>query len=96
MAKEIIWSPRAAENLEEICGYIAKNSEHYAALVAQRIIGIIESIPKFPHSGRIVPEYESKSLREKFYRQYRIVYRIKNNIIEIVAISHGAKLLNDI
>jgi len=27
MAKEIIWSPRAAGNLEDICGYIAKNSK---------------------------------------------------------------------
>ena len=44
----------------------------------------------------MVPEYEMESLREKFYKHYRIVYRIKNEVIEIVAISHGARLLRDI
>ena len=56
MAKKIIWSPRAADNLEEICNYIDRDSEYYATLVAKRIIEIVESIPRFPYSGRIVPE----------------------------------------
>ena len=29
MALKIKWSPRAASNLEEICEYIAKDSESY-------------------------------------------------------------------
>jgi plasmid stabilization system protein ParE len=36
------------------------------------------------------------SLREKIFHSYRIVYRIKPGIIEIVAIVHGARLLHDI
>jgi len=96
MAKKIIWSPRSIDDLEEICDYIAKDSEYYASLVAKRITGIAEAIPQFPYSGRIVPEYQNKYLREKFYKHYRIVYRIKEDAIEIVAISHGAKLLREV
>lgn len=96
MAKEIIWSPRAAGNLEDICGYIAKNSEYYASMVAKRILQIIETIPEFPYMGRVVPEYKDDSLREQFYKHYRIVYRIREKTIEIVAIVHGARLLKDI
>lgn len=44
----------------------------------------------------MVPEYQSQILREKIYKSYRIVYRIKSDCIEVVAISHGAKQLNDI
>jgi hypothetical protein len=44
----------------------------------------------------MVPEYQSQILREKIYKGYRIVYRIKSDCIEVVAISHGAKLLDDI
>ena len=96
MAVKIKWSPRAASNLEEICDYIAKDSEYYAFLFAKKIINIVKTIPKFPESGRIVPEYEMNNLREKIYENYRIVYRIKRDLIEIVAICHGARSLDRI
>jgi plasmid stabilization system protein ParE len=96
MAKPIRWSPRAASNFEEICNYIAKDSEHYAGLFAKKINSIIKTIPQFPLGGRIVPEYKNENLREKIYQNYRIVYRIKEEVIEIVAICHGAKQLGDV
>jgi len=62
-------------------------------MFAQRIVSIVEAIPSFPETGRIVPEYRRQDLREKIYRNYRIVYRIKADAIEIVAITHGSKPL---
>ncbi len=54
----------------------------------------IKNIPSFPEAGRIVPEYQDKNLREKIFQNYRIVYRIKGDFIEIVTISHSARQLN--
>lgn len=96
MAFIVLWSPQAASNLEEICDYISKDSEHYAKLFAKRIIQLIKDIPVVPESGRIVPEYKDKNLREKIYGNYRIVYRIKNKVIEIVAICQGNRLLKNV
>lgn len=96
MAFKIIWSPRAASNLEEICDYISKDSEYYAALFAKRVIRLIKKIPDFQKSGRIVPEYNDENLREKIYGNYRIVYRIQNEAIEIAAICHGSRLLENV
>ena len=96
MALKIKWSPRAASNLEDICDYIAKDSEYYAILFAKKVTAIIKAIPQFPKSGRIVPEYNDENLREKIYENYRIVYRLKGGLIEIVAICHGAKPLEGI
>ena len=96
MAYKIRWSPRAASNFEDICNYIARDSEFYAAIFAKKINAIIESIPQFPKAGRIVPEYEDKNLREKIYENYRIVYRLKEEFIEIVVICHGAKPMDNI
>jgi len=96
MAYKIIWSPRAASNLEEIYKYIAKDTEYYAALFAKRVMTIIKSIPQFPKAGRVVPEYRDINLREKIYENYRIVYRLKEEFVEIVAICHSAKPLNNI
>ena len=96
MALKIKWSPRAASNLEEICTYIAKDSEYYSILFAKKIINIVKAIPQFPKSGRIVPEYKDDSLREKIYGNYRIVYRLKMDVVEIVAICHGSRSLDRI
>jgi toxin ParE1/3/4 len=96
MAGRIIWSPRAAENLEQIFRYIARDSHHYAILFVKRILAIVWQIHHFPESGRVVPEYNQMTLRERIYQNYRIVYRIKDHGIEVVAISHAAKPLQDL
>ena len=96
MAISIRWSPRAVSQLEEICQHIAKDSEQYACLFAKRVMAIVQSIPRFPQSGRMVPEYGRNDLREKLYGNYRIVYRLKDDTIEIVVITHGARLLENV
>lgn len=95
MADQIRWSPRAISQLEEICQYIAKDSDHYAAFFAKQIMGVVKAIPQFPKAGRVVPEYGNPDLREKICNNYRIVYRLKDAVIEIVAITHGAKPLGE-
>jgi plasmid stabilization system protein ParE len=60
------------------------------------VTAIIKNIPQFPKAGRVVPEYGDENIREKIYENYRIVYRIKEDIVEIVTICHAAKLLENI
>lgn len=94
MAHKIRWAPKAVDNLEDICTYIARDSEFYASLFATKIMDIVRKLPNFPLSGRVVPEYNDESIREKIQGNYRIVYRINTDCIEIAAISHSAKLLD--
>jgi len=96
MAYHIKWSPRAASHFEGICDYIAEDSKYYSALFAKKIISIVKAIPQFPKAGRVVPEYNDENLREKIFENYRIVYRIKEEVIEIVTICHGSRLLENI
>jgi len=74
MAQKIIWSPESLSNLQSIYKYIASDSEYYAALFIEKIVSIIENIPDFPKSGRVVPELGNEQIREKIYKNYRIVY----------------------
>ena len=98
MAYLIIWSPRAAAHLEGICEYIAVDSQQYATIFAQQIMRIVRSLPSFPESGRIVPEYGDPCMREKIHGNYRLVYRIKEHaaVLEIVALCHGSRLLQPV
>ena len=93
MAKRIKWSPQAADDLEDIYRYISRNSVYYASLLVKRINSIVKDIPKFPKAGRMVPEFQDQNLRERIFQNYRIVYRLKNDLIEIVTIAHCAQLL---
>lgn len=93
MAKKIRWSPKAAESFEEICNYISRDSEYYASIFARKVNSIVKAIPLFPKAGRVVPEYQDENLREKIFQNYRIVYRLKNDVVEIVIISHCARQL---
>lgn len=93
---KLIWAPKAAADLEEICEFISKGSEHYARTFAQKIVALIESIPEFPLAGRVVPEYQCDDLRERIFQNYRIVYRVKPEAVEIAAIVHGARLLPEL
>ena len=90
----IIWSPNASDDLESICEYIAIDSKYYARLFAKQVIKAIERLIVFPESGRIVPEYNLRNIREIIYQNYRIVYRVKSETVEIVTIVHGARLLD--
>lgn len=93
MALKIVWSPRAAGNLEEICDFIGRDSERYAAVFAQRVIAVTESAADFPELGRMVPEYQDPAIRERILGNYRVVYRVLPGAVEIVLVTHGSRLL---
>ena len=77
--KKIIWSLNSIKNLEEISEYISKNSPLYAPVFIQKIMRSVGRLKKFPRSGRIVPEFSNKNIREIIFHNYRIVYRLKND-----------------
>jgi toxin ParE1/3/4 len=90
---QLVWSPDAIQDLNSICAYIARNSERYAGAFVEHVTRIVESIPDQPLLGSVVPEYERPDLRERLYQNYRIVYRLRGDLVEIVTITHGARRL---
>lgn len=92
----IIWSPEAVANLEEICKYIAEDYEHLPDYLPKKFGIWLKLFTAFPLAGRMVPEYQRQDLRERIFHGYRIVYLLKPEAVEIVAIVHGARLLPEI
>ena len=60
----------------------------------EKILARIESLAEFPDSGSFVPEDESQTYREVFQGNYRIIFRGEQNLVVVVAIHHGARLLD--
>lgn len=88
---EIVWSPRSVADLEEIRGYIASDSPAWAELTVRRLVASVERLRDFPDSGRIVPERRSPDLREVLYGAFRIVYRRKSDVVEVVTVFRGTR-----
>jgi toxin ParE1/3/4 len=89
----VIWTRQAMEDVQAIRAYVARDSERYAGLLAERLVAAVGRLELFPHSGRIVPEVGDDSLREVIYGNYRLVYRLQAESVEIVAIHHAARLM---
>ncbi len=93
---KILWTEPAIEDLRNLHGYIAKDSEVYASSFVQRVILAVEKLTDFPRLGRVVPEADEEKIRELIYQNYRIIYRIKNELIEILTVIHGRRDLGSI
>lgn len=89
----IRWSPQAADDLVAIRDFIARDSEHYAKLVVQRLAAAIELLASNPKMGRVVPELGDPDVREVIVGAYRVVYRCRPDAVEVVTIFHGARQL---
>jgi plasmid stabilization system protein ParE len=89
MARFLVWSPEAIEDIESIAEFIARDSPWYAKAVASRIVELAETIPDFPELGRMVPEIGETSIRERFVHRYRIIYRLDQASVLIAAVIHG-------
>jgi len=65
---------------------------HYADLVVEQIVAAVALLASSPRSGRVVPEVGDESLREVIHGNYRIVCRLRYEIIEIATVFHGVCL----
>ena len=89
---QVIWAPQAIQDVEAIRAHVARDSAHYADLVVERIVAAVERLQKHPRSGRMVPELGDESIREIVHGNYRIVYRLRHELVEVATVFHGARL----
>ena len=87
------WTQKAAEDLDSIYTFIERESARYARLTVAGIVRVARSAAEKPLLGRVVPEFGRTDIRERFYRQYIIVYRLITAGIEVLTVSHTSRLL---
>jgi toxin ParE1/3/4 len=87
---KVRWTATAEEHLDSIHRYIANDSPQYANLIVDRLTRRSQQIADFPLSGRRVPEYDVDQVREVIESSYRLIYCIKPDQIDVLAVIHGA------
>lgn len=90
---QIFWTEPAVADLEAIRDYIARDSDVYASTVVESLLAAVERLGRFPRSGRVVPEWNRRSVREVIVDAYRVIYRLRRQRIEVLTVIHGAQRL---
>jgi toxin ParE1/3/4 len=90
---KVEWTENAISHLIAIYDYIAKDSPFYAQRMVDRLTKCSQQLVDFPKSGRMVPEYEQEDLRELIEKPYRLIYRVRTDAIDILAVIHSARRL---
>ena len=93
MARKIVWSDPAVEDLETVVEFIAKDSEAYAANLAQLAVDAAESLARFPNRGHRLPDPTLSRFRELIIGSYRLIYLVEPRRVVIVAVLHGHRAL---
>ena len=87
---EVRWTVRALRDYQTIFESIEESSPSYAAAFSHRLNTSIERLETFPGLGRVVPEYESESIRELLVDMYRVVYRLEDEGPLLIAIRYAS------
>ena len=64
MAYGLIWAPTAWFDLKNLADYIAEDNPATAQRFVRSIFQLLERLPRFPESGRFVPEFNDAQIRE--------------------------------
>jgi toxin ParE1/3/4 len=89
--RRLRWTEQAVDQLGAIAEYVSRTSPVYAEQLIQRIVHRLEQVRVFPDSGSPVAEASSPEVRQVIEWPYRVIYRLRHDAIEVLAIVHGRR-----
>lgn len=98
-AFQIQWTAFAVRDLEAIADYIAQDAPTAADRLVDNIETQVDKLSSLPNRGRVVPELQDSGItlfRELVIEKWRVLYRITNNCIYILAIIDARRKVEDI
>lgn len=90
----MVWTDQAAGDLDAIADFIASDDPVAAVAWVDELVATAERLPDTPRMGRKVPEFGREDVRELIHGQYRIVYRVSKESIEVLTVFEGHRLLH--
>jgi len=89
---KVKFTPSARTQLLSALSYIQKDKPSAAVSFRNRAEKILRRLEAFPESGRIIPEFPELPYREAIISLYRFFYKVRVDVVWIVAVWHGAQL----
>ncbi len=98
-AFRVEWAQTARADLEAIVDYIADDSVQNALSILDKLEQTAASLATVPKRGRVVPELAAVGVhgyRELLPSPWRIIYRISENTVYVLAVFDGRRNLGDL
>jgi toxin ParE1/3/4 len=92
---EVIFTDRFLTRVEECTDYIARDHIPTAIKWAREVFEQCQKLSNQPEKGRIVPEFRRPEIREIIHGNYRLVYELKPNQIDMLTIWHTRQMLTN-
>ena len=70
----VYWTPRAAENFHDLAERLNEFSTGAGDRLVDQVTERLTQLETFPESGRVVPEFEERIVRELLEGDYRVIY----------------------
>ncbi|MFZ3234442.1 MAG: type II toxin-antitoxin system RelE/ParE family toxin [Stellaceae bacterium] len=86
---QVIWSPAALREIEQIYRYIARFDPRAAENMVREILTVGDSLESFPYRGRAVPRTQLRDTTLAY--PYIIRYRVAADHVRILRVRHGAR-----
>jgi len=90
---KLVWTQQAFDRLVEIEDFVGLDDPHAAVALIDGFIDRAMVLENFPRIGRQLPEAPGSDLRELIEGKYRIVYRVSGDLIEVLTVFEGHRLL---
>jgi len=90
----IVWSPLALDRAYDIAAYIAEDKPDVALSWIGRLFDSVATLRQQPHRCRVVPELGRNHIRELILGQYRVIFQIRDDVVQVLTVRHGRRLLD--
>ena len=81
--------PSARAQFLSAIAYIRRDKPSAADRFRDRAEMLLRRLEASPESGRVIPEFPELPFREVIISPYRFFYKIKGDVVWIVAVWHG-------
>ena len=89
--RTVIWAESADEALDDAVAYVAAASPQAAIRLLDRVLQAAEHLSTLSERGRFVPELDDRVTRELLIGSYRLLYRVEEHQVNVLAFLHGAR-----
>ena len=94
MTLPVRFTPAADAEFLAVVAHIGTDSPSAAVTFKDKVLHTLSRLGLFPESGCAVPEYPALPFREVIVVPYRFFYQVRVDAVWIVAVWHGAQLVD--
>ncbi len=95
MSHRIFWTRQSREDLRAVHQYIARGAPATASAYVRKLRNSVKRLGLFPFSGEVVAELGREEIREILQGNYRLIYRVSDNRVDVLTIFHGSQILDE-